>query len=133
MSDSESRIGRAVLAVGGGALLAWLLFRGSGWGLGRGHSGAGGNSGTPPWPVGPPCRVRLDANGLELDGVRADVSAAVTRCRAAGIAEVTTTGAAIVGAIGEVLAALRDAGVIVLASPDLWELAGLSRPATSTP
>jgi hypothetical protein len=133
MSDDESRTGRAALVIGGGALLAWLLLRGSGWGLGHAPGAAGGNSDTERRPIGPPCRVHLDADGLKLDGVLANLPAAVTRCRAAGIAEVTATGAAIVGAISDVLTALRDAGVIVRASPDLWDVAHLSRSAASTP
>lgn len=120
MNHHESRSGRTLVAIGGGALLGWLLLRGGGWGLGGRRSAAA--------PVGQPCRVHLDAEGLELDGVRADLPVAVSRCRTAGAADVTATGAAIVGAVGEVLAALTDAGVIVRASPVLWNVAGLSRP-----
>ncbi len=130
MSDRESRTGRTALALGGGALLAWLLLRGAGWLPGRGH-GAGGDGPTRPRPAGPPCRVHLDEDGIELDGVRSDLPRTVSRCRVAGIAEVTATGAAIVGAIGEVLTLLRDAGVIVRASPDLWDVAGLATSARS--
>jgi hypothetical protein len=130
MSDHDSKSGRTVLGIGAGALLALLLLGAGGWRLGR-KTGADGkeDSGTTPRQPGRPCRVRLDEDGIELDGVPADLPTVVSRCQAAGSADVTATGAAIVGAITEVLTALRDAGVIVRASPELWDVARLPPPA----
>jgi hypothetical protein len=123
MNETESQGGRTAVIIGGGALLVWLLLRGRGWLIARGQLGDGKATIA---PAGSPCRVRLDATGIELDGARADLTKMVARCRAAGVAEVTATGAAIVGEIGEVLRALREAGVTVLASPDLWDVAGFA-------
>ena len=133
MDNGGSRSGRTAIALAGGAILAWFFLRGRGWRLGIGHNGSGGDAGTPRPPVGPPCRVHMDASGIELDGKRTDLATTLATCRAAGVAEVTATGAAIVGAIAEVLHALRAAGVIVLASPDLLDLAGLTDPTTGRP
>jgi hypothetical protein len=68
-----------------------------------------------------------------VDGVRPDLATAVSRCRAAGAADLTATGAAIVGAIRELLLALKDAGVVVRASPDLWRVAGLAGATEGSP
>ena len=89
--------------------------------LGRASDGGGGAA----RPTGPPCRVRLDVESLELDGVRADLATEVSRCKAARAADVAT-GAAIIGAVRDLLLALKDAGVVVKASPDLWRVAGLA-------
>jgi len=75
----------------------------------------------------------MDATGIELDGRRTDLATTLARCRAAGVAEVTATGDAIVGAIAEVLHALHAAGVTVLASLNLLDLAGLVDPTTGPP
>jgi hypothetical protein len=42
------------------------------------------------------------------------------------VADVTATGATIVRAVAEVIVALRDAGVVVRASPDLLDVVGLA-------
>jgi len=124
--------GRTVAIVGGGAFLAWLLLRGSGWKLGNGDSGpSSGATGAAPAPTTaalPPCRVRIDANGIELDGARADLVATVERCRAAGAADLAMTGAAIVGVLTATLRALQDAGVVVRAAPEVWDVAGMRAP-----
>lgn len=106
-----------VAVIGGVGLVAWLLLRGKGYRLGGGTTGKAA-----------PCRVRIRGDGLYLDGQRHELDAVVTSCRAAGVAEVTATGDAIVGVIAQVLAALRDAGVVVYAEPDLWRLADGSSP-----
>lgn len=120
----QARPGRNVLLLAGGALVAWLLLHGRGFGLGRGHAGLGGKGGPRSMPVGPPCRVRLTETGIELDGNLADLATTVSLCRVAGRAEVTATGAAIIGAIAQVLRELRCAGVVLYASPDLLDLPG---------
>ena len=103
-----------VAVIGGVGLAAWLLLRGKGYRLGS----EGGTTGK-----AAPCRVRIRGDGLYLDGQRDELDAVVTACRAAGVAEVAATGDAIVGVIGQVLAALRDAGVVVHADPHLWSYA----------
>lgn len=121
--------GRAIALTGVVAVLAWLLFRrwGGGWGrIGRSDGGGTRIRG------GPPCRVHLDENGLELDGVRAALQTVIARCRAAGVADVTATGATVVRSLAEVLVALRDAGVVVRASPDLLDVVGLAAAGAET-
>ena len=108
-----------VAVIGGVGLVAWLLLRGKGYRLGSGGGTAGKAT---------PCRVRIHGDGLYLDGQRRELDAVVNACRAAGVAEVAATGDAIVGVIGQVLAALRDAGVVVYAEPDLWRLTDASAP-----
>lgn len=126
MSDRRDQTsqGRTLLLVAGGAFVAWLLLHGRGWGLGRGLAGLSGKGGRGRPPVGPPCRVRLTETGIELDGGPADLATTISRCREAGRAEVTATGAAITGAIAQVLRELRCAGVVIHASPDLLDLPG---------
>ena len=60
------------------------------------------------------CQLRLDPNGLTLDGKPAEVDAAVAACKKAGGAELVKTGDARHGAVDELKAALREAGVPVL-------------------
>jgi hypothetical protein len=129
MSERKHR-GGAIAVAGIVALLTWLLLgrRGGGWRRAGRREGGGIQIGG-----GPPCRVHLDENGVELDGVRADLSIVVSRCRAAGIADVTATGATIVRTIAEVLVALRDAGVVVRASPDLLDVVGLATAGAGQP
>lgn len=116
MPSDRDRDGRGKWVVGGAglALLLLLLRRGSGFGLGTGVGTR---------PAGPvaPCRVRIDQAGVQVDGTRADLATTVAICRAAGAADVTATGAAIVGVIAEVVRALQDAGVTVRAQPAVWD------------
>ena len=130
MARRKSRSGRAAAVLGGAGLLAWLLLRRAGWRFGR---AAGARPGPESSASRPPCQVRLDQAGIKLDGVPADLSSAVRRCRITGSAEVTATGAAVVGAIAELLTALQAVGVLVHADPALWEVTGLARPDRSTP
>lgn len=119
-TERKSNTGRTVAVVGGGALLLLLLFRGKGWGLG----GAGGGTGAGGEAPRSPCRVRIDADGLELDGQRADLPTTVERCKTAGRADVIATGAAIVGVIATTVQALKDAGVDVYADSSVWDTVG---------
>lgn len=121
MSDRKNNTGRTVAVVGGAALIALLLFRGKGWGLGGSGGGTGADRGT---GARAHCRVRIDADGLELDGEPTDLPTTVERCKAAGRADVTATGAAIVGVIARTVQALKDAGVDVYADPAIWNTVG---------
>ncbi len=113
---------RTAALVGGGALLLWLLIRGKGFGLG--HAGAaigdGSRAGSAPTAR---CRVRIDAAGIETDGVATDVRTMTERCRMAGSADVRATGAAITGVVAEAVQALLAAGVRVYAASDVWNTA----------
>ena len=123
MSEAQSHTGRNVAIVGGAALLAWLLLRGSGWQLGGRGEAAGNDATTPtpsPSPSPSPCRVWIRSTGLDVDGQIVDLATLVRRCQLAGRADVRATGAAIVRTIEEVMDALRRAGVVVYASADLW-------------
>lgn len=134
--NDKHRTGATVAIVGGGALLLWLLLRGKGFGGGGGATDAGHGSDAPPTgsktttPAGPPspCRVRIDADRIQLDGVPTDVATLTDRCRAVGSAEIRTTGAAVTGVVAEVVRALQAAGVKVWAAPDVWS-AGRTTPA----
>ena len=124
MSRHDKRTGRTIALVGGGALLAWWLLRGGeGWRFGRGsHWGADSRFSGPRAQEGPPCRVHVGENAIRLDGHDADLTSVIAACQARGKADVTASGAAIVGAIKEVLLDLKEAGVRVYAEPDLWDL-----------
>jgi hypothetical protein len=104
--------GAAVL--GGAAFAVWFLSRGRGWGLGGGKKGGG-----------TPCRVRVERSDLKLQGETTDLKRAIAACQAAGSAEVSASGAAVVNVVIELIQKLRAAGVDVKTDPDLWRLAGL--------
>lgn len=110
-----------VAALGGGALLAWLLLRGPIGGGGGKPAGddAPGPSASTPAPPSPPCRVRIRARGIELNDAPADLATTVNACRATGAADLTATGDAIVGVIAQTARALHAAGVRVNTRPDL--------------
>ena len=127
MSEREKNTGRTVAVVGGAALLALLLFRGKGWGFGGGGAGSGSGGAAAGQTR---CRVRIDADGVELDGEPTDLPTTVERCKVAGSADVTATGAAIVGVIAEVVQALKDAGVDVYADPAVWDTVAYAPPRT---
>lgn len=127
MAIDRSRNGRGKWIVGGVGLAAllYLLTRGgNGFGLGAAGTANGASSGT----SGSPCRVRIDAAGIEVDGRAANLDVTVERCRVAGAADVTATGAAIVGTIAAVVDALRAAGVTVRASPSIWDVVAVGVP-----
>lgn len=128
MAAERERNGAGKWVVGGvgvAALLYLLLRHGTG-GSGNGAASSG-KSGEP--AVAPrPCRVRIDQSGLQLDGAPADLPTTVASCRAAGAADVTATGAAIVGTIAEVVRALREAGVTVRAASVVWDVIDLAPP-----
>lgn len=97
MSNNGNLIALA-LGLGGGAL-AWHLARD-----------------TKKKPSGPPrtaapCALKLDAAGLTVDGGRADVPGAVTRCKATGRADLVVASDAPAGALAQLTGALQGAGV----------------------
>ena len=59
----------------------------------------------------PRCQLRVDGEGVALDGRPASVAEAVTACTAAGAADVLVTGDAVQGTWDELRAALDGAGV----------------------
>jgi len=127
--NRKDNTGRTVAIVGAGALLLLLLLRGKGWGGGAGSSdGRGGGLAPAPSPGGtaglPPCQIRIDGDGLQLDGAPASLATVTERCRAAGAADVRATGAAITGVVAEVIQTLQAAGVRVFAAADLWNTLG---------
>ena len=117
--DHDSHTGRNVALVGGAALVLWLLMRGRGWGLGHGGDGAGSSAAEGAGTAATPCSVWIRADGIEVDGQAADLPTVVARCKAAGRADLNASGAALVGTIEEVIKALRAAGVVIYANPDL--------------
>jgi len=129
--NDKDTTGRTVAIVGGGALLLLLLLRGKGFGLGgdggddQGDGHGTGGSAAPDASAATsaprtPCHVRIDADGIQVDGVPADLATTTERCRAARSAEVRATGAAITGVIADVVDALQAAGVQVWAASDVW-------------
>jgi len=125
--NRKDNTGRTIAVVGGGALLLLLLLRGKGWAAGAGSSNGSGDGPAPDAPTSgttaappPPCHVRIDADGLQLDGSPASLATITEHCRAAGSAEVRATGAAITGVVAEVVRALQAAGVRVWAAYDVW-------------
>lgn len=113
MAGDRARDGGGKWVAGGlslAALLYLLLRRG------------GGDARAASTGAAAPCRVQVDQTGLLVDGSRAALATAVAKCREAGSADVTATGAAIVGTIAEVVRALVAAGVIVRAQPSIWQV-----------
>lgn len=125
--DRNAGIGAAAILVGGGLLL-WLLLRNK-WGVGGVGDGAGGTdergvgagassalSAEPLW-----CNVRVDSNGISLDGELVDAPTVVARCGAARGAFLRVTGGAKHGDFKDVVEALRLAGLEVHVTQQLTE------------
>lgn len=108
-SSGKHRKTGAMLA--GGALLAWLLLRGSGFGLGA-------KGGRPSGNTARRVRLRIDNIGITADGVPSTIEEAVEAAKRTGAAEVFATGAARQGTFDDLVAALRAAGV------HLWIVGG---------
>lgn len=109
----RERTGKTVAIVGGAALVAWLLLRGKGSGLGGSgdaHAGASRPS---------RCVVWIRPEGLTVDGVAADLPTVIARCRAAGEAEVHATGDTIHRVVRDTIQALHAAGVTLFLAPNL--------------
>ena len=109
-----------------GLLVAALMYLrcGEGFGFGPGGGDEGDEEETAPAAdkdavrpaVGSAvrCQLRLDANGLTVDGQAAEVDAAVATCKKAGGAELVATGDAVFGTLEELKTALDREGVQVL-------------------
>jgi hypothetical protein len=127
MSAAERRRLRKgrLIAAGGvvGLLVAALLFLrcGQDFGLGGGDGEAPetpvvADAAPPPADAAPArCLLRLDADGLTLEGAAVTVEGAVEACRAAGAAELVVTGDASFGLRERLRQALREAAI------DLYE------------
>ena len=106
----QNNTGRTIAVIGGGALLAWLLWRGRGKGKGKGSGGDGDRSSASDvvevW-------VR-SGDRVELDRVSSDLATVIARARAAGKARLHVAGDARQGWFENVTNALRAAGV------DVW-------------
>ena len=109
----QNSTGRTIAVIGGGALLAWLLWRGRGKG-----KGSGGDDDRSSAPDAVEVWVR-SGDQIELDGVSSDLVTTVARARAAGATRVFATGDARHGWIIQVIAALKAAGVAIDAAPSL--------------
>jgi len=110
-THKQNNTGRTIAVIGGGALLAWLLWRGRG--RGKGSSGEGDHTSAPVI-----VRVR-GSDQIELDGVTSNLATMVARARAAGATRVFATGDARHGWIVQVIAALKAAGVAIDTAPSL--------------
>ena len=110
----QNNTGRTIAVIGGGALLAWLLWRGRGKGKGKGKGkGSGGDGDHSSAPDVVEVWVR-SGDRIELDRVSSDLATVVARARAAGKARLHVTGDARHGWFEYVADALRAAGV------DVW-------------
>jgi len=74
-------------------------------------SSASAASGTTAQPA--PCSLRLDAKGLTADGVAVDIPTAVTRCQAAGRADLVLADDAPSTVAGDLAAAFKAAGILI--------------------
>jgi hypothetical protein len=108
---TQNNIGRTIAVIGGGALLAWLLWRGRGKGKGSGGGGHGVPAVVGVWLRG--------GDRIELDGASSDLTTAVARARAAGTARVFAAGDTRHGWVTQVIAELKAAGVAIEAAPSL--------------
>jgi hypothetical protein len=73
----------------------------------------GGATEAAPAPPPPPCSLRLDAKGLTADGTPIDIPAAVTKCQAAGRADLVIADDAPSTVSADLAAAFNAAGILV--------------------
>jgi hypothetical protein len=117
MGDRRKRGGKGVAGLLGLAALAALiggyLRFGLPGGLGLGdEESAGGATAKAARPdAGPPCELRLDARGLQVDGKRRRIAVAAKLCAGRGPARLLVTGDARQGQLDELRAAFAAAGV----------------------
>ena len=120
MSNGGSAALGLVIGAGGGLLLSYLLrdqgLSWLGWPKGGHEAGEPVPASARPSPSKVPartsaCSLRLDGAGLVADGQRVDVPGAVTRCQAAGHAELAFARTAPVAVYVELSKALSRAGV----------------------
>lgn len=127
MSAKQKKKGRFLVGVGVGAMLVILaiIYRCSG-----GHFGSKGGDQkvsvpsaqnapeTKPVKALPPCKLRLDSQGLKLDGKPVELKAAIAACKKSGKATLVITGGANHGQRKDSLAALEKAKVhVFIADP----------------
>jgi hypothetical protein len=123
-TDDDDSIAWTLVAIGGGAILLWLFLRGrtgtGGTGPGSGDKDGGPGSDSDGVPARRVVFVRvLPGDRIELDDASVDLDTAVASARAAGIAQLRSSGAAREGWVSKVLYALLDAGVHVDADWDI--------------
>ncbi len=106
----QNNTGRTIVAIGGGALLVWLIWRGRGKGKGKGSGGDRNNT-----PVAVEVWIR-SGDRIELDRVSSDLATVIARARAVGKARLHVAGDARHGWFEYVADALRAAGV------EVWSL-----------
>ncbi len=111
----NNNTGRTIAVIGGGSLLAWLLWRGRGKGK---DSGGNGDHNSTPDAVEVWIR---SGDRIELDRVGSDLATVIARARAAGKARLHVAGDARHGWVENVTDALRAAGV------DVWSSSGAVR------
>jgi len=121
--DDRNSSAGPVIAITGGALLLWLLFRGGGGGAGLGGSGDGSGARPslpppPPQPQPPPqppplarARIRLTSKGITVNGVPMGMETAVAIASTATRTELVITGDARQGTADDLRRALGNAGV----------------------
>ena len=109
----QNNTGRTIAVIGGGVLLAWLLWRGRGKGKGQSSTGDGDRNSAPEavevW-------VR-SGDRIELDRISSDLATVIARARAVGKARLHVAGDARQGWFEYVSDALRAAGVDVWSFP----------------
>jgi hypothetical protein len=117
------------------AAIMYLQF-GKGWGLGGGKgkdkgTGPGSARGIAMMPDAGParCTVRVNAEGISVDGTKATRDEAVALCKKTEGAMVTLTGDARQGDWDELRAALQAVGVKIYIRGQLWD--GQAEPAGS--
>lgn len=112
MARDDHKHRKTAAMLGCGALLVWLLLRGEGWGTGSGRPGGAAR------PEARRVKIRISDTGITADGAPVTADEAVAAARRTGAAELLATGAARQGAVDELLAALRAAGV------EVWQVGG---------
>ena len=111
----QNNTGRTIAVIGGGAFLAWLLWRGRGKGKGKGK-GSTGDDDRNSAPEAVEVWVR-SGDRIELDRVSSDLATVIARARAVGKARLHVAGDARQGWFEYVSDALRAAGVDVWSFP----------------
>jgi hypothetical protein len=118
MAEKQNRT-RVIVGLGGATLALCLLLAGRRGRNGTGWSDATATPATQPHTEQVEVWLRSD-DRIELDGVASNLATTIIRARAAGRANVYATGDARTGFVGEVINALRAAGVMVWADASLF-------------
>jgi hypothetical protein len=118
------RLVTLVVILGLAIAAALYLQCGRGWGLGGGKGkGAGTGSGSALAPVVGPtrCTLRINAEGITLNGAKKTRDEAVAACQKTDGAMVTVTGDAREGDWDELRAGLQAVGVKIYIRGELWD------------